>query len=76
MRPLPSVTRGRPVLRALYATLFGLTLVPGAAQADEFDWVYFPMYVGDMAHAVDLRSLKVRPDGLLNAASRYPRDDG
>lgn len=41
--------------------------------ADEFDWLYFPMYTGDTAHAVHLKSLKFRPDGLLASATRYPR---
>ncbi len=43
------------------------------AFADEFDWLYFPMYANDTAHAVHLSSLKFRPDGLLSAATRYPR---
>lgn len=43
------------------------------ALADEFDWLYFPMYANDTAHAVHLSSLKFRPDGLLSAATRYPR---
>ncbi|WP_423381219.1 hypothetical protein [Burkholderia sp. LMG 32019] len=43
------------------------------AHADEVDWLYFPMYPRDTAHAVDLRALSWRPDGLLVSASRYPR---
>lgn len=31
------------------------------------------MYANDTAHAVHLGSLKFRPDGLLSAATRYPR---
>lgn len=31
------------------------------------------MYAGDTAHAVHLPALKFRPDGLLSAATRYPR---
>lgn len=44
-----------------------------SVQADEFDWVYFPMYNNDSAHSVHLSHLKFRPDGLLRSASRYPR---
>jgi hypothetical protein len=44
-----------------------------SAQADEFDWLYFPMYARDTAHAVHLSALKRRPDGLLDSATRYPR---
>jgi hypothetical protein len=46
------------------------------ALADEFDWLYFPMYANDTAHAVHLSSLKFRPDGLLSAATRFPRTGG
>jgi hypothetical protein len=48
-------------------------LALGAAQAHEADWVYFPMYERDTAHAVHLPALNLRADGLLEAASRYPR---
>jgi len=44
-----------------------------SAQADPFDWLYFPMYSRDTAHAVHLSALKLRPDGLLDSATRYPR---
>ncbi|WP_137939905.1 hypothetical protein [Chitinivorax sp. B] len=46
------------------------------AQADEADWLYFPMYSRDTAHAVHLSKLQFRPDGLLASASRYPRHSG
>ncbi len=55
-----------------------LTLVvcgAGSASAHEADWIYFPMYERDTAHAVHLSALRFRPDGLLEAASRYPRHD-
>jgi hypothetical protein len=62
--------RAAPFAAALLATqLFAAPL----ASADEFDWVYFPMFKNDTAHAVHLRALKFRPDGLLSAATRYPR---
>ena len=60
-----------PVIAAAFATLS--ILAAPAARADEFDWIYFPMYARDTAHAVHLSSLKFRPDGLLSAATRYPR---
>ncbi len=40
------------------------------------DWLHFPMYERDTAHAVDLSALKVRPDGLLESGTRYPRSSG
>lgn len=59
-------------LRRLRGLLLGCLLVPLAGQADENDWLYFPMYQNDTAHAVHYKALKPRPDGLLDAASRYP----
>lgn len=53
-----------------------LALACAAAEAHEADWVYFPMYPRDTAHAVHLTALKFRPDGLLSAATRYPRHSG
>jgi hypothetical protein len=64
------------VIRSAFAlaAFAAVTLsVPSAACADEFDWLYFPMYANDTAHAVHLRALAFRPDGLLSAATRYPR---
>lgn len=58
--------------RVLAAALLSVSLHP-AVHADEFDWLYFPMYTGDTAHAVHLSVLKFRPDGLLSAGTRYPR---
>jgi len=51
------------------------TALPLAARAEInlADWLYFPMYAGDNAHSVHLSALKIRPDGLLESASRYPR---
>jgi len=46
---------------------------PMAGQAHEADWLYFPMYERDTAHAVHLAALRLRPDGLLASATRYPR---
>lgn len=68
----------RPALRRpLACVLASITLFAAPlACADEFDWVYFPMYPNDTAHAVHLGSLKFRPDGLLSAATRYPRTGG
>ncbi|MFP5390646.1 MAG: hypothetical protein ACLGI6_03740 [Gammaproteobacteria bacterium] len=63
-----------PLSRAGAAAIAALALLTSPlATADEFDWLYFPMYVGDTAHAVHLKSLTFRPDGLLAAATRYPR---
>ena len=59
-------------LRRLRGLLLGCLLAPLAGQADENDWLYFPMYQNDTAHAVHYKALKPRPDGLLDAASRYP----
>jgi hypothetical protein len=43
------------------------------ALAAETDWLYFPMYERDTAHAVDLKALRFRAnDGLLVSGSRYP----
>jgi hypothetical protein len=56
---------------AALALTLGVATAP--ARAHEADWLYFPMYERDTAHAVDLRALKFRPDGLLAAGSRYPR---
>lgn len=67
----------RPIACAFAGALAGITLIAAPlAYADEFDWVYFPMYPNDTAHAVHLSSLKFRPDGLLTAATRYPRTSG
>ncbi len=43
------------------------------ALAAETDWLYFPMYERDTAHAVHLSALRFRADGLLDSATRYPR---
>ena len=43
-----------------------------AASANERDWLYFPMYHNDSAHAVHYKALRLRPDGLLQGATRYP----
>lgn len=43
-----------------------------AAGANERDWLYFPMYQNDTAHAVHYKALRLRPDGLLESAARYP----
>lgn len=40
------------------------------------DWLYFPMYERDTAHAVHWSALKFREDGLLSVATRYPRHPG
>lgn len=40
--------------------------------ANERDWLYFPMYHNDTAHAVHYKALRLRPDGLLQGATRYP----
>jgi len=53
--------------------LVGALSMPLAAQAHEADWLHFPMYERDTAHAVHLKALRLRPDGLLASASRYPR---
>jgi len=58
-------------LRALVLGL-GCLLAPLAGQADENDWLYFPMYPNDTAHAVHYKALAPRADGLLAAATRYP----
>lgn len=42
------------------------------AHATSSEWLNFPMYSRDTAHAVHLKALKLRPDGLLESASRYP----
>lgn len=47
-------------------------LLPMPALADSSEWLNFPMYSRDTAHAVHLKALKLRPDGLLESASRYP----
>lgn len=57
------------------SSLLALIWGPNAA-ADETDWLYFPMYARDTAHAVDLQALRWRPDGLLASATRYPRHSG
>ncbi|RZS31903.1 hypothetical protein [Corticibacter populi] len=49
-----------------------LDLPFGAAER----WLYFPMYEGDTAHAVDLGALRWRSDQLLASATRYPRHGG
>lgn len=61
--------------RSLKFTVISLSaaLLPLFVQADESDWLYFPMYQRDTAHAVHLSALKRRPDGLLESATRYPR---
>lgn len=64
------------VLRCLAACGFAVLACMATAQADETDWLYFPMYARDTAHAVDLRALSWRPDGLLASATRYPRYSG
>ncbi|WCE04221.1 hypothetical protein [Pseudoxanthomonas sp. JBR18] len=46
-----------------------------SVDTDEANWLYFPMYARDTAHAVDLSALHWREDGLLASASRYPRHD-
>lgn len=45
------------------------------AQAQPERWLSFPTYHNDPAHAVDRAALTLRPDGLLQSASRYPRTD-
>jgi hypothetical protein len=56
----------------LYVTLL-LATHAAWGQTQETDWLYFPMYERDTAHAVHLAVLKFRPDGLLTSATRYPR---
>jgi len=70
---MPNVTT---VLRRLAACGLAVLACMTTAQADETDWLYFPMYARDTAHAVDLRALSWRPDGLLASATRYPRYSG
>ncbi len=67
----------RPKFLALAAALCLSTGAQAIGRAPT-DWLYFPMYARDTAHAVDLTALKWRPDGLLESASRYPRtgDEG
>jgi hypothetical protein len=65
--------RSAPIPATCAALLACHLFAAPIACADEFDWVYFPMYANDSAHAVHLSSLKFRPDGLLSAATRYPR---
>jgi len=64
----------RHVLRRIPAQLAILPacLLSLPAQASSSEWLNFPMYSRDSAHAVHLKALKLRPDGLLEAASRYP----
>lgn len=69
------VQRASGTGRRQFGALLAATTLSTAplALADEFDWLYFPMYVNDTAHAVHLKRLRFRPDGLLSAAMRYPR---
>ena len=61
------------MLKIFYTAALGLCLAaPPTAWADETDWLYFPMYERDTAHAVDLTALRYRPDGLLASGTRYP----
>lgn len=64
------------VLQRLAACGLAVLAWTTTAQADETDWLYFPMNSRDTAHAVDLRALSWRPDGLLASATRYPRYSG
>lgn len=71
-------TRSQDSLQHLRPAKLGIVALCAAslfssAQADPFDWLYFPMYQRDTAHAVHLSALKPRPDGLLDSATRYPR---
>lgn len=59
-----------PHLAVLPACLLSM-----AAQATSSEWLNFPMYSRDSAHAVHLKALRLRPDGLLESASRYPGHD-
>ena len=58
---------------AAFAAL-GFTSAAHAIGSAPTDWLHFPMYERDSAHAVDLSAIKVRPDGLIESATRYPRN--
>jgi hypothetical protein len=60
-------------VQAIATSLMLLAANAALAQNHEADWLYFPMYNRDTAHAVHLAALKFRPDGLLSSATRYPR---
>jgi hypothetical protein len=60
---------------AAFAAL-GFTSAAHAIGSAPTDWLHFPMYERDTAHAVDLSAIKVRPDGLIESATRYPRSGG
>lgn len=58
---------------AILAGLMTACTAPAAgAELDPAEWMYFSMYPGDTAHSVHLSALRVRADGLLESASRYP----
>lgn len=57
------------------AALVGSLALPCLSTASEVDWLYFQMYERDTAHAVDLKALRFRSDGLLASGTRYPRVD-
>ena len=63
-RQPPGFLRCLPLLPACLLSM--------SALADSSEWLNFPMYSRDTAHAVHLKALKLRPDGLLESASRYP----
>jgi hypothetical protein len=52
--------------------LFALLAAPLAHAADD-DYLYFPVSATDNTHAIHLPSLVFGADGLLTAATRYPR---
>jgi len=62
----------RPCALAAFAA-FAFSSTAHAIGAAPTDWLHFPMYQRDTAHAVDLSAIKVRPDGLIESATRYPR---
>lgn len=62
--------------RVYLSLLVSASLTSPICPAALADWLYFPMYERDTAHAVHWSALKFRDDGLLAVATRYPRHPG
>lgn len=63
----------RPCRLRLAAALWLACSTPAWAEIELAEWLFYPMYPGDTAHSVHLSAQQLRPDGLLESASRYPR---
>ncbi|MFZ2269918.1 MAG: hypothetical protein WAV95_20270 [Azonexus sp.] len=66
---MTKAARRFPLLTALWLACS----TPAWAEIELAEWLFYSMYPGDTAHSVHLSAQRLRPDGLLESASRYPR---